>query len=133
MFRFIKKMFFVAMTALSFNPVNVNSLECVSMSNHECKMRAKIIDINNNEPTFYPISISANKCSGSCNNINDPYAKLCVPSSITNKVFKLMSSRNQTRRIKWHETYKFKCGLDSSYCNNKQRWNEGKCRFECRE
>ena len=33
------------------------------------------------------------KCSGSCNNINDPYAKLCVPDVIKNlnaKVFNLI-------------------------------------------
>ena len=68
MFGFIKKVFFVAMTFFSFNPLSVNSLKCVSMNNQECKIRAKIIDINNNEPVFYPFSISVNKCSGSCNN-----------------------------------------------------------------
>ena len=82
MFRFIKKVFIVAMTVFSFNPLTVNSLECVSMSNQECKIRTKIININNDEPTFYPFSIKVNKCRGSCNNINDPYAKLCVPNSI---------------------------------------------------
>ena len=37
------------------------------------------------------------------------------------------------RDIKWHETCKFKCSLDTSVCNNKQRWNNGKCRYECKE
>ena len=103
MFRFIKKVFFVAMTFFSFNPLNVNSLECVSMNNQECKIRTKIIDVNNIEPGFYPFSIRVNKCSGSCININDPYAKLCVPSVVKNrnvKVFNLMSWSNQTRHIK---------------------------------
>ena len=50
-----------------------NALKCVLMNNQECKIRTKIIDINNNEPLFYPFSSSVNKC----NNINDPYAKLC--------------------------------------------------------
>ena len=54
------------------------------MNNQECKARPKIIDVNNNEPVFYPYSIKINKCSGSCNNINDPYAKLCVPDIIKN-------------------------------------------------
>ena len=78
----IKKVFVVAMTFFTFNPLNVNSLECVSMSNQECKTRTKIIDIdiNNNEPVFYPFSIKVKKCSGKCNNINDLYAKLCVPN-----------------------------------------------------
>ena len=37
------------------------------MNNQECKIRTKMIDINNNEPTFYRFNISVNKCSGNCN------------------------------------------------------------------
>ena len=69
------------------------------MNNQECKTRTKI-NINNNEPVFYPFSIKVNKCSGSCNNINDPYAKLCVPDIVKNinvKVVNLMSFSNQTK------------------------------------
>ena len=32
-----------------FNLSYVNSLECISMDNQECKARPKIIDVNNNE------------------------------------------------------------------------------------
>ena len=32
--------------------------------------------------------------------------------------------------IKWHETCKWECGLNSIVCNNKQRWNKNKCRCE---
>ena len=63
------------------------------MNNQECKTRTKIININNNEPMFYPFSIKVNKCSVSCNNINDPYAKLFAPDAVKNinvKVFNLM-------------------------------------------
>ena len=35
------------------------------------------------------------------------------------------------RDIKWHEACK--CRLDASVYNNKQRWNEDKCRRECKE
>ena len=136
MFGFIKKVFFTAMTFFSFNPLNVNFLECVSMNNQECRIRTKVIDINNNEPTFYPFSIGVNKCSGSFNNINDPYAKLCVPRILKNinvKVFNLMSRTNETRHIDWHETCKCKCRLDASVSSNRQRWNKDKCRWECRE
>ena len=44
-----------------------------------------------------------------------------------------MSRTNETRHIKWHETCKSKCRLDASACNIKQRWNNDKCRYECRE
>ena len=83
MFGFIKKVFIIAITLVSCNALKVNSLECVSMNNQECKIRRKIIDIKNNEPTlYYPFSISVNKCSDNYNNINHPYAKLCVPDVI---------------------------------------------------
>ena len=39
-----------------------------------------------------------------------------------------MSRTNETRDIKWHETCKFKCRLNTSICNNKQRWNDDKCK-----
>ena len=104
------------------------------MNNQECKTRTKIINIKHNEPVFYPFSIKVNKCSESCNNINDPCAKLCVPDTIKNinvKVFNLMSFSNQTKHIKWHQTCKCKCRLHASVCNNK--WNEDKCKCEWRE
>ena len=44
-----------------------------------------------------------------------------------------MSRTKETRYIKWHETCTCKCILDVSVCNNKQRWNEGKCRCECND
>ena len=44
-----------------------------------------------------------------------------------------MSRTNERRHIKWHETCKCKCRLDASVCNNKQRWDNEKCRCECKE
>ena len=52
--------------------LSVNSLEYVSMNNQECKVRQEIVNVNSNEPLFYLFSIKTRKCSGSCNNINDP-------------------------------------------------------------
>ena len=132
-----KNVFFAALTFFSCNVFNVNSLECVSMNNQEYKIRPEIINLNTNEPLFYPYSIMINYCKGSCNTINDPYAKICVPDKIKNtnvKVFNLMSRTNETRHIKWHKTCECRCRLDaSSVCNNKKRWNEDKCRCECKE
>ena len=119
-----------------FNALIVNFLECMSIINQKCMSRPKIIDINSYEPVFYPYSIKVNKCSGSCNNINDPFAKLCVSDVIKNinvKVFNLMSRINETRQIVWHETCKCVCRLTSAVCNSRQRRNEDKCRCECKE
>ena len=94
----LKNDFFVARTFFS-----CNALERVTMNNRTCKIRPQIVNLNSNEPSLYPFSIKTNKCSGSCNNINDPYAKLCVPNVVKKmnvKAFNLMPRTNQTRHIK---------------------------------
>ena len=90
------------------------------MNNQERKIRPQVVNINSDNPFFYPYSIL--KCSDSCNNINDPYSKLCLPNVVKNtnvKVFNLVSRTNETRHIEWHETCECKCRLDASVCNNK--------------
>ena len=124
MFGFIKKVFFTGLTILqTVNPLNVTSFKCISMTNQECKVRPEIVNVNSDEPVFYPFIIKTSKCSGSCSNINDPYAKMCVPDVVKNlnvQIFNLMSRTNETRYIKRHETCKCKCRLDAGVCSNKQ-------------
>ena len=70
------------------------------MNNQKCKVRPELISITSNEPSSYPYSVKTSKCSGSCNNINDPYAKLCVPDVSKNmnvKVLNLISRTNEAR------------------------------------
>ena len=97
MFGFIKKMFFTAIVLFSYNTLNVIPLKCISMNNKKCRVGPEILNINRNEPSFYLDSILVNKCSGSCNNINNPYAKLCIDMNIN--VFNLMSITNKARHI----------------------------------
>ena len=80
-FVFIKKIFYIESLFLS-SLVSTTSLNCISMKNQKCKVRPEIINVNSNEPIFYPFSIKTNKCSGSCNNINDPYSIICVPDIV---------------------------------------------------
>ena len=132
-FSFVKKVFVLGLTVLSSSLTG--ALNCVSMNNQECKVRPKIADVNSNNPNFYPFSIKVNKGSGNCNNINDPYAKLCVPDTVKDldvRVFNLMSITNETRHIKWHEACKCICRLDKIICNSKQSCNEDKSRRECK-
>ena len=124
MFVFIKKIIYIGSLFLS-SLVSTTSLNCISMKNQECKARPEIINVNSNESVFYPFSIKLSKCSD--NNIDNPYAKICIPDIIKDlnvKVFSLMARTNETRHIKWHETCRCKCRLDASVCNNKQRWNK---------
>ena len=80
-FRTVKKVFFLGLSILSNF---TNALDCISMKNQECKVRPEIISINSNNPMFYPFSIKVNKCNGNCNDINNPYARICVPDIVKN-------------------------------------------------
>ena len=102
MFVFIKKVFHIGSLFLS-SLVGTTPLSCISMNNQACKVRPEIVNINSNEPVFYPFSIKTSKCSGICNNINDPYATVCVPDVVKDlyvKLFNLMSRNNETRHMK---------------------------------
>ena len=70
--------------------LSTTSSSCISMINQGSKVRSEIVNLNSNEPIFYPFNIKTCKCSGSCNNISDPYAKICVSDAVKNlnvKVF----------------------------------------------
>ena len=93
------------------------------MNNQECKTRPQVLNVNGDEPVFFPFSIETSKCSGSYNNINYPYANICVPDVVKNvnvKVSNLMSRANETRHIEWHKTCKCECKFAANICNNKQ-------------
>ena len=105
------------------------------MNNQGCKVRPQIVNVEVDDPVFFSFTIKTSKCSGSWNNINNPCAKFCVPDVVKNlnvKVFNLVSRTNKTRRIQWHQTFKCERRFNSSVCNIKQRWNDDKCRRECK-
>ena len=77
MVRLIKQCLF---TGLAFS-ASVNSLNCILMNNQECRTRPQIVNTNGDDPVFFLFTIKTNKCSGSCNNIKNPHAKLCVPGT----------------------------------------------------
>ena len=70
-FGFVKKVFFTGLTILSSfintfplssmntTRLNTNKLSCISMSNQPCKARPEIVDVNSNNPIFYPFSVKA--------------------------------------------------------------------------
>ena len=64
-----------------FRIIETKALECVAVVNRKCMPRPKILDVNEGvgEALFYPYNVLVNKCSGSCNMLDDPMAKMCVP------------------------------------------------------
>ena len=54
------------------------------MNNQECKTRMQVVNVNGDEPVFFPFSIETSKCSSNCNNVNYPYSNICVPDVVKN-------------------------------------------------
>ena len=116
-------MFFFTGIAFLSTLTSVNLLSCISMNNQKCKVRPQIVNLNGDEHVCFSFGIKTSKCSLSCKNINNPYAKLYVPDVVKTlnvKVFNLMTRINETRHIESHKTCKCKCRLDGSVCNKKQ-------------
>ena len=93
MFGLIKDVYFKGFLFLS-SLLSTTPLHCISMNDQVCKVRPEIINVNSNEPVFYPFSIKTSKCSGSCNNINDPYAKICVPDVVKDLNVQVFNVKN---------------------------------------
>ena len=103
-------------------------INCVSLNNQPCQARLTLVNINSNQLLYYPYTVSINKCGGSCNSTNDQYALVCVQTKVKHlnvKVLNLMSGVTETKFLVQHESLEFKCGLNESGCNSKQKWNHG--------
>ena len=122
-----------------FSIIKTRALECVPVVNQKCMPRPKILNVNEGigKALFYPYNVLVNKCSGSCNTLDDPMARICAPKIIKNvnmKVYNLLMRLNETRNVLWHESCKYVCKLIcKSVCNNKQIWNSDTCRCDCNE
>ena len=131
-------MWLIGLTISLFSIIKTEALECVSVINRKCMPRPKILDVNEgvDEALFYPYNVLVNKCSGSCDTINNPMAKLCVPGIVKRvnmQVYNFLMRLNETCSVLWHESCKCVCKLNSSVCNNKQIWNGDTCRCDCNE
>ena len=121
-----------------FSIIKTKALECASVVNQKCMPRPKILDVNERigEALFYLYKVLVNKCSGSCNTLDNPMSKICVPKIVKNvniQVYNFLMRLNETRNVLWHESCKCVCKLSSSVCNNKQIWNDDTCRCDCNE
>ena len=84
----------------------------------------------------FPYKIKVDKWIGSCNDRDNLYFKICTLGIVKNvsvKVFDVISQQFVLKNITFHENCKCDCLLDEKVCNNKQKWNKNKSRFECLE
>ena len=104
-----------------FSIIKTKALECVSVINQKCMPRPKILDVNEGigEALFYLYNVLVNRCSGSCNTLDNPMSKICVPNvikGINMQVYNFLMRLNENRNVLWHES-----------------WNSDTCRCDCNE
>ena len=103
-------MWLIGLTINLFSIIKTRALECVSVINRKCMPRPKILDVNEGVGEAYNVLV--NKCSGSCDTINNPMAKLCVPGIVKRvnmQVYTFLMRLNETRSVLWHESCKCIC------------------------
>ena len=78
------KMWLIGLTINLFSIIKTRTLECLSVINRKCMSRPNILDVNeeNGEALCYSYNVLVNKCSGSCNTLDNPMSKICVPKVI---------------------------------------------------
>ena len=105
--------------------------KCVSFDNKPCMIRPLLIGLNPVELKYYPFVTSSDKCSGSCNSVDNLSKKTCVPSKTKNvsfKVFNMITNRNEAKTLKTkHISYDCKCKLNSTNYNSNQKLNNETC------
>ena len=110
------KMWLIGLTVSLFGIIKTKALECVTVVNQKCMPRPKILDVNEGvgEALFYPSNVLINKCSESCNMLDNPMAKLCIPcivKRVNMQVYNFLMRLNETRNVLWHESCKCVCKL----------------------
>ena len=110
-------MWLIGLTISLFNIIKTKALERMSVVNKKYMPRPKILDVNEGvgEALFYPYNVQVNKCSGSCNTLDNPTEKLCVPNVIKGlnmKVYNFLTMLNETCNVLGHESCKCVCKLN---------------------
>ena len=131
-------MLLISLAISLFSVLKVNTLECLSLINQKCMPRPKILNVNESigEALFYPYNVLVNKCCGSCDTLDNPMSKICIPKIIKNvnmKVYNFLMRLNENRNVLWHESCQCVCKLNSSVCNSKQIWNSDTCTCDYNE
>ena len=77
-------MWLIDLTISLFSIIKTKALECMSVINQKCMPRPKILNVNEgiDEALFYPYNVLVNKCSGSCDTLDNPMSKICEYESL---------------------------------------------------
>ena len=111
-------------------------IDCLSISNQQCMVRPKLIDLNPDELYYYPFIINMSRCVGSSNTIEDPYGRIFVPSQMEDvnmALFNIIKEINESRTLTKFISCECRCEFNGRKCNLRQKWNNNKCQCHCKK
>ena len=115
---FIREMFIVLELVL-FCYDGALFIKCVSMNNQPCLVRPTLIDLNPDKHHYYPFIVSMSRCDGSCNTLEDPFGRICIPNKIKNlnlEVLNIIKGINESRTLAKHISCECRCEFDGRKC-----------------
>ena len=105
--RFIKHTFIVlVLLLLGFG--GLSTTKCVSINNQPCMVRPKSVGFSPDELHYNLSIISLGRFDESCNTVDDPFGRICVPNEMEDTNFKTF---NMIKRIYESETFLFCFGF----------------------
>ena len=63
-------------------------------------LRPTLVDLSIDELHYYPFIISMNRCDGSCNTVEDPSGRICVPNKMEDLNLKVLNMINGINQLK---------------------------------
>ena len=79
--------------------------KCVSLINEPCINKPTFSDFNTVELNYYQFIVSLNKCSGSCNTVDDLFTKTCGSNKTRDlnvKLFNMIATTNKPKILLKH-------------------------------
>ena len=110
--------------------INFSTQFCVGSIPKRFDVVESLIDLIPVELNYYALTVSLDKCNGSCNVTDDLSTKIWIPSEtkdVNLKVFTMITRINKTKTLAKHTLYDCKCEFDCTTCNSNQKWNNEIC------
>ena len=63
-------------------------------------LRPALVDLSIDELHYYPFVISMNRCDDSCNTVEDPSGRICVPNKMEDLNLKVLNMINGINQLK---------------------------------
>ena len=122
----------VFLTLLSFS----KTLTTKYVLNEEsCITRPTFIDLNPVVHNYYPFMISLDKCSESCDAVDDLFTNICARNKtkcVNAKVPYIITRIYEAKTLLKHIFCDYKCKFNSITCNSSKKRNDDTCHCKCK-